>query len=155
MRRADNGGSLARYSICLISSMSNQQKNGGQGHSGAAGGSKKGRDSQSNMGSGGTVDKKGTQGRQAPPAGDNRRAGDTDGNAEGGNSKSKGAVNPADPRDADEDVPVTKESSRGGHEPAPELNDRADQNVAYDEVVKGRALTDEERSRAERESPLS
>ena len=29
-------------------------------------------------------------------AGDNRRAGDTDGNAVGGNSKSKGATNPAD-----------------------------------------------------------
>ena len=32
----------------------------------------------------------------AQPAGDNRRAGDTDGNAEGGDSKSKGATNPAD-----------------------------------------------------------
>ena len=52
-------------------------------------------------------------------------------------------------------VPVTKESSRGGHEPPPEVNDRPDQNVAYDEVVKGRPLTDEERLRAERESPLS
>lgn len=29
-----------------------------------------------------------------PSAGDNRRAGDTDGNASGGNSKSKGAENP-------------------------------------------------------------
>lgn len=52
-------------------------------------------------------------------------------------------------------VPGTKESSRGGHEPPPEANDRPDQNVAYDEVVKGRPLTDEERARAERESPLS
>jgi hypothetical protein len=36
--------------------------------------------------------------REKPPqaAGDNRRAGDTDGNAEGGNSKSKGATNPVD-----------------------------------------------------------
>ena len=49
---------------------------------------------------------------------------------------------------------VTKESSRGGQEPPPEANDRPDQNVAYDEVVKGRPLTDEERTRAERESPL-
>jgi hypothetical protein len=32
----------------------------------------------------------------AQPAGDNRRAGDTDGNLSGGNSKSKGATNPAD-----------------------------------------------------------
>jgi hypothetical protein len=55
---------------------------------------------------------------------------------------------------ADEVVPVTKESSRGGHEPPPEVNDRPDQNVAYDEVVKGRPLTEEERIRAERESPL-
>ena len=31
-------------------------------------------------------------------AGDNRRAGDMDGNASGGNSKSKGAENPADTR---------------------------------------------------------
>ena len=31
---------------------------------------------------------------------------------------------------------------------------RPEQNVAYDEVVKGRPLTDEERRRAERESPL-
>ena len=54
----------------------------------------------------------------------------------------------------DEVVPVTKESSRGGHEPPPEVNDRPDQNVAYDEVVKGRPLTEEERVRAERESPL-
>jgi hypothetical protein len=59
------------------------------------------------------------------------------------------------PRDGDQDVPVTKESSRGGHEPAPEINDRPDQNVAYDEAVKGRPLTDEERARAEKESPLS
>jgi hypothetical protein len=37
-------------------------------------------------------------GDRTPPeaAGDNRRAGDTDGNAAGGNSKSKGATNPAD-----------------------------------------------------------
>jgi hypothetical protein len=55
----------------------------------------------------------------------------------------------------DTTVPVTKESSRGGHEPAPDVNDRPDQNVAYDEVVKGRPLTDQERARAEKESPLS
>lgn len=55
----------------------------------------------------------------------------------------------------DNSIPVTKESSRGGHEPPPEKNDRPDQNVAYDEVVKGRPLTDEERRRAEKESPLS
>jgi hypothetical protein len=55
----------------------------------------------------------------------------------------------------DETLPVTRETSRGGHEPAPEINDRPDQNVAYDEAVKGRPLTDEERRRAERESPLS
>jgi hypothetical protein len=55
----------------------------------------------------------------------------------------------------DELVPVTRESSRGGHEPPPEVNDRPDQNVAYDEAVKGAPLTEEERDRAERESPLS
>jgi len=62
---------------------------------------------------------------------------------------------PVERKDQDADVPVTKESSRGGHEPRPEVNDRPDQNVAYDEVVKGRPLTAEERTRAERESPLS
>ena len=60
-----------------------------------------------------------------------------------------------EPDGEDSAVPVTKESSRGGHEPPPEVNDRPDQNVAYDEVVKGRPLTNEERARAERESPLS
>ncbi len=60
------------------------------------------------------------------------------------------------PPDAkDDEIPVTKESSRGGHEPPPEVNDRPDQNVAYDEVAKGRPLTDDERTRAEKESPLS
>jgi hypothetical protein len=57
--------------------------------------------------------------------------------------------------DGDELVPTTRESSRGGQEPPPEVNDRPDQNVIYDEVVKGRPLTPEERARAERESPLS
>lgn len=57
--------------------------------------------------------------------------------------------------DGDDLVPVTKETSRGGHEPAPELNDRPEQNIAYDEAVKGRPLTAEERDRAKRESPLS
>ena len=63
--------------------------------------------------------------------------------------------NRTDLEDRDELVPVTRETSRGGHEPAPELNDRPDQNVAYDEAVKGRPLTDEERRRAELESPLT
>ena len=58
------------------------------------------------------------------------------------------------PEPADEPSPVTRESSRGGHEPPPEDNDRPDQNVAYDEVVKGRPLTGDEKRRAERESPL-
>ena len=58
------------------------------------------------------------------------------------------------PELADEPLPVTREGSRGGHEPPPEVNDRPDQNIAYDEVVKGRPLTDDERRRAERESPL-
>ena len=64
---------------------------------------------------------------------------------------------PINERDQDEKdpLPVTRESSRGGKEPPPDVNDRPDQNVAYDEVVKGRPLTPEERARAERESPLS
>lgn len=64
-------------------------------------------------------------------------------------------TNQRDLEDGDELVPVTRESSRGGQEPPPEVNDRPDQNVAYDEVVKGAPLTPEERARAERESPLS
>lgn len=54
----------------------------------------------------------------------------------------------------DEELSVTRETTRGGLEPAAEENDRPDQNVAYDEAVKGAPLTDAERRRAERESPL-
>ena len=57
--------------------------------------------------------------------------------------------------EASDDPEVIRESSRGGNEPPPQLNDRPDQNVAYDEVVKGRPLTNEERKRAELESPLA
>jgi hypothetical protein len=60
-----------------------------------------------------------------------------------------------DLEDRDELLEVTKESSRGGQEPPPEMNDRPEQNVAYDEVVKGGPLTPEERERAENESPLA
>lgn len=55
----------------------------------------------------------------------------------------------------DEDLSVTRETSRGGLEPPAEENDRPDQNVAYDEAVKGAPLTDAERRRAELESPLT
>ena len=55
----------------------------------------------------------------------------------------------------DELLPVQRETSRGGNEPAPEINDRPEQNVAYDEAVKGAPLSAEERNRAKRESPLS
>ena len=60
-----------------------------------------------------------------------------------------------DLEDGDDLVPVTRETSRGGHEPPPDVNDRPDQNVAYDEAVKGAPLTAEEKQRAERESPLT
>jgi hypothetical protein len=60
-----------------------------------------------------------------------------------------------DLEDGDEDPPVTRETSRGGHEPPPERNDRPEQNVGYDEAVKGAPLTEEERRRAERESPIA
>ena len=60
-----------------------------------------------------------------------------------------------DLEDRDELVPVTKESSRGGNEPPPEVNDSPEQNIGYDEAVKGAPLTAEERERAKRESPLS
>lgn len=55
----------------------------------------------------------------------------------------------------DELVPVIRESSRGGNEPPPEVNDRPEQNVGYDEAVKGTPLSAEERERAKKESPLS
>ena len=60
--------------------------------------------------------------------------------------------NRVDLEDRDELIPVTRESSRGGNA---DVNDRPDQNVGYDEAVKGAPLTEEERRRAERESPLS
>ena len=63
--------------------------------------------------------------------------------------------NARDLEDGDTLVPVTKETSRGGQEPPPEVNDRPEQNIAYDEAVKGAPLTAEERERAKRESPLS
>jgi hypothetical protein len=63
--------------------------------------------------------------------------------------------NRVDLEDGDELIPVTRETSRGGNEPPAEVNDRPDQNVGYDEAVKGRPLTEEERRRAEQESPLS
>lgn len=56
--------------------------------------------------------------------------------------------------DIDDEASVIRETTRGGQEPPPEQNDRPDQNVAYDEAVKGAPLTDEERARAEHESPL-
>jgi hypothetical protein len=63
--------------------------------------------------------------------------------------------NPPQLEDRDELIEVTRESSRGGQESAPEVNDRPEQNVGYDEAVKGGPLTPEERARAEAESPLS
>lgn len=65
----------------------------------------------------------------------------------------------AEPRstpDLDDDLdPVIRETSRGGQEPPPEVNDTPAQNVGYDEAVKGAPLTREERERARRESPLT
>jgi hypothetical protein len=60
-----------------------------------------------------------------------------------------------DLEDGDELAPVTRETSRGGNEPPAEMNDRPEQNIGYDEAVKGAPLTAEERDRAKRESPLS
>ena len=58
--------------------------------------------------------------------------------------------------EADDELdPVIKETSRGGNEPPPEVNDRPEQNIGYDEAVKGAPLTAEEREHAKRESPLS
>jgi hypothetical protein len=60
-----------------------------------------------------------------------------------------------DLEDGDELTPIIKETSRGGNEPPAEQNDRPEQNIGYDEAVKGAPLTAEERDRAKRESPLS
>jgi hypothetical protein len=60
-----------------------------------------------------------------------------------------------DLEDGDELTPVTRETSRGGNEPPANMNDRPEQNIGYDEAVKGAPLTAEERDRAKRESPLS
>ena len=60
-----------------------------------------------------------------------------------------------DLEDGDELLPIVKETSRGGNEPPPEVNDRPEQNIGYDQAVKGGPLTAEERERAKRESPLS
>jgi hypothetical protein len=53
-----------------------------------------------------------------------------------------------------EDDSTDSDRSRGGQEAAPEVKDRPEQNVGYDEAVKGRPLTPEEKRRATRESPL-
>ena len=44
---------------------------------------------------------------------------------------------------------------RGGHAPAPEVRERPDQNIAYDEAVKGEPLTADERQEAIADSPLT
>jgi len=48
-----------------------------------------------------------------------------------------------------------KPEQRGGQAPSPEVKDRPEQNVTYDEVVKGGPLTPEERQQAEADSPLT
>jgi hypothetical protein len=60
-----------------------------------------------------------------------------------------------DLEDGDELIPVTRETSRGGNEAPADVNDRPEQNIGYDQAVKGAPLTEEERDRAKRESPLS
>lgn len=42
-----------------------------------------------------------------------------------------------------------------GSGPSAEASERPEQNVGYDEAVKGAPLTDDERRRAEAESPLT
>ena len=64
-------------------------------------------------------------------------------------------TNQTDSEDGDQLLPVTRETSRGGQEPPPNVNDRPNQNISYDEAVKGRPLTAEQHRRAEKESPLS
>jgi hypothetical protein len=68
-----------------------------------------------------------------------------------------------DRRDRDEWDDVTKRLDvpdqdtivrHGGQELPDELQDRPEQNVGYDEAVKGAPLTPDERRRSEEESPL-
>ena len=68
-----------------------------------------------------------------------------------------------DRRDRDEWDDVTKRLDvpdqdtivrHGGQELSDELQDRPEQNVGYDEAVKGAPLTPDERRRSEEESPL-
>lgn len=47
------------------------------------------------------------------------------------------------------------EPHAAGSGPSAEASERPEQNVGYDEAVKGAPLTDEERQRAEAESPLT
>ena len=47
------------------------------------------------------------------------------------------------------------EPDAAGSGPSAEASERPEQNVGYDEAVKGAPLTDEERQRAEAESPLT
>jgi hypothetical protein len=44
---------------------------------------------------------------------------------------------------------------RGGHAPAPEVRDRPEQNIGYDEAAKGEPLTRDEREEAIADSPLT
>jgi hypothetical protein len=59
-----------------------------------------------------------------------------------------------DRRDSD-DTNNPQEPSRGGQELPAEVQDRPEQNVGYDEAVKGAPLTEEEKKRAEEESPVA
>ena len=47
------------------------------------------------------------------------------------------------------------EDHAAGSGPSAEQSERPEQNVGYDEAVKGAPLTEEEKRRAETESPLS
>jgi hypothetical protein len=63
-------------------------------------------------------------------------------------------ANKVDREDLDE-TNNPQEPSRGGQELPAELQDRPEQNVGYDEAVKGAPLTPEEKERAEDESPVA
>ena len=59
------------------------------------------------------------------------------------------------PNEPDQRETEDERPSRGGQEPPPEVQDRPEQNVGYDEAVKGAPLSPAEKKRAEDESPLS
>ncbi len=50
---------------------------------------------------------------------------------------------------------MTNHTNRGGHQPPAEVTDRPEQNVGYDEAVKGAPLNADEKRRSQDDSPVA